>query len=100
MLASGGRDGTIRLWDAEAGQEFLKFTAHNTGVRQVAFSPNDGTLISIESLATRESRTAHTDGSGFFGMLGLPPGEYRVAAGGKTSVVIVSAGRVAICNPL
>jgi uncharacterized lipoprotein YddW (UPF0748 family) len=60
----------------------------------------DGTLVSIESLATRDTRTTHTDGSGFFGMLGLPPSEYRVTAGGKSSVVVVHAGRVAICNPL
>jgi uncharacterized lipoprotein YddW (UPF0748 family) len=59
----------------------------------------DGTLVSIESLATRETRTTHTDGSGFFGMLGLAPGEYRVAAVGKSATVMVSAGRVATCSP-
>jgi len=60
----------------------------------------DGTLISIESLTTHETRTTHTDGSGFFGILGLAPGEYRVAAGGKSATVVVTAGRVATCNPL
>jgi hypothetical protein len=54
----------------------------------------DGTLVSIESLATHETRTTHTDGSGFFGMLGLAPGEYRVVAGGKSLMVTVIAGRV------
>jgi uncharacterized lipoprotein YddW (UPF0748 family) len=56
----------------------------------------DGMLVSIESLASHETRTTHTDGSGFFGMLGLNPGEYRVSAGGKSSVVIVTAGHVEI----
>jgi uncharacterized lipoprotein YddW (UPF0748 family) len=60
----------------------------------------DGALVSIESVATHETRTTHADGSGFFGMLGLPPGEYRVLASGKASVVVVNAGRVAICNSL
>lgn len=54
----------------------------------------DGTLVSIESLATHETRTTHTDGSGFFGMLGLAPGEYRVVAGGKSLTVVVTAGHV------
>jgi uncharacterized lipoprotein YddW (UPF0748 family) len=59
----------------------------------------DGTLVSIESLSTHETRTTHTDGSGFFGILGLPPGEYRVMAGGKSSTVIVNAGRVSSAPP-
>ena len=54
----------------------------------------DGTLVSIESLATHETRTTHTDGNGFFGMLRLAPGEYRVVAGGKSSTVTVNASRV------
>src|SRR5437764_6989051 len=41
----------------------------------------DGTIVTIESLATHATRTARTDGNGFFGMFGLAPGEYRVTAG-------------------
>src|SRR5204863_2689720 len=48
----------------------------------------DGTLVSIESLSTHATRTTRTDGSGFFGMLGLALGEYRVVAAGKSATVL------------
>ncbi len=60
----------------------------NTGV--------DGMLVTIESVGTRTSRTTYTDGTGFFGMLGLAPGDYRVVTGGKSAMVSVSARRVAV----
>ena len=59
----------------------------------------DGLLVTIES-TTHVARTTYTDGNGFFGMLGLAPGEYRVTAGGKSATVQVTAGRVAMCGPL
>lgn len=58
----------------------------------------DGTLVTIES-ATQTTRTTHTDGGGFFGMLGLAPGEYRVTAGAKSATVVVVAGSVAVAPP-
>jgi uncharacterized lipoprotein YddW (UPF0748 family) len=60
----------------------------------------DGALVSVESVATHQTRTTHADGSGFFGMFGLAPGEYRVIVDGKAFIVVVNAGRVAICNSL
>jgi uncharacterized lipoprotein YddW (UPF0748 family) len=65
----------------------------------IGSADGDGTLVSIESLATHETRTTHTDGNGFFGMLGLPPGEYQVVADGKSSTVHVIAGRVSSASP-
>ena len=44
-LASGGRDGTVRLWDAAARQNIATFEGHMNTVESVAFSP-DGTLAS------------------------------------------------------
>jgi uncharacterized cupin superfamily protein len=52
--------------------------------------------VSIESLSTQTKRMTHTDGTGFFGMLGLAPGRYRVVAGGKEETVDVGAGKVVI----
>lgn len=54
----------------------------------------DGTLVTIESPATHTTRTTRTDGSGFFGMLGLPPGEYRMTAGATSIAFNVTAGTV------
>jgi len=56
----------------------------------------DGTLITIESMATQTKRTTHTDGSGFFGLLGVAPGEYRLTAGPKSETVEICAGKVTV----
>ena len=61
----------------------------------MGYAPGDGTLVIIESPIAHTTRTTHTDGSGFFGMFGLPPGEYRVVAGATSAVVQIVAGRVA-----
>jgi WD40 repeat protein/phage shock protein PspC (stress-responsive transcriptional regulator) len=43
-LASGGADGTVRLWDMKTRGELRKLTGHTTGINGVAFSP-DGTRL-------------------------------------------------------
>lgn len=40
-IVSGGRDGTLRVWDTATGQETFAFSAHADGVTCVAFS-HDG----------------------------------------------------------
>jgi hypothetical protein len=52
-------------------------------------------VVTIESIATHAIRTTTTDGSGFFGLLGLEPGEYRVSIAGASSPVFpIVAGAV------
>jgi sugar lactone lactonase YvrE/tRNA A-37 threonylcarbamoyl transferase component Bud32 len=47
-LASAGWDNTVRLWDADKGQEVLALTGHRARVNAVAFSP-DGTHLASAS---------------------------------------------------
>ena len=44
LLASGGWDKTVRLWDVEAQKEIAVLRGHNDMVRSVSFSP-DGKLL-------------------------------------------------------
>ena len=43
-IVSGSEDKTLKVWDAETGQERLTLKGHNGRVWSVAFSP-DGTRI-------------------------------------------------------
>jgi WD40 repeat protein len=47
-LASGGEDGTVRVWDARAGQEALILQGHTGFVTAVCFGPN-GHRLAIAS---------------------------------------------------
>lgn len=44
LLASGGQDGTARIWDAQTGDARAELDAGASWVEQVAFSPVDGFL--------------------------------------------------------
>ncbi len=46
LVASGGSDQTIRLWEAPKGRELARWEAHGGGVTALAFSPDGTTLIS------------------------------------------------------
>lgn len=45
-IASGSWDKTIRLWDAQTGQELRILSGHGSWVMSVAFSPDGKTLVS------------------------------------------------------
>lgn len=46
LLASGGWDKTIRLWDPDTGKEVIQFTGHNGAIYGVAFSPDNQAVAS------------------------------------------------------
>src|SRR5262249_6417162 len=45
-LASGGTDGTVRLWEAASGKEVLQRPGHEFWIMSLAFSPDGRTLAS------------------------------------------------------
>lgn len=69
--------------------------AAKTGAVMGYAAARDGAVVTVESMTSHDTRTTTTDGSGFFGVLGLEPGQYRVRAGSETSPVFpVVAGAV------
>lgn len=45
-VATGGTDGTVRLWNAVSGKELLRIAARREAVRTLCFSPQDHILVS------------------------------------------------------
>ena len=43
-LASGGRDGVVRLWDTTTGELLNEFIGYTLEVNSLAYSPDGGTL--------------------------------------------------------
>jgi WD40 repeat protein len=51
-LASGGADGTVRLWETATGGERLRLEGHKGGVFAVAFAPGGSRLASGDAEGT------------------------------------------------
>ncbi len=43
-LAAGGDDDTVRIWDADTGQQLQQLTGHADWVVSVAYAPDGATL--------------------------------------------------------
>ena len=62
ILASGGEDGTVRLWNPSSGVNYAVLRGHTAGVRSVAFSPDGSTLASGSSDNTVRIWDVNTQG--------------------------------------
>jgi WD40 repeat protein len=58
LLASGGGDRTVRLWDVESGQEVRRLEGHEFSINRVAFSPNGQLLVSEDYKTVRSWNVA------------------------------------------
>ena len=54
VIASGGADRTVRLWDAVTGQQVGTFTGHPETITAIVFSPDGNTLATGSGLMKKE----------------------------------------------
>ncbi len=89
LLASGGRDSTIKLWDIRSGSELRSLAGHLSNVTSLAFSRDGRTLVSGSLDATikfwdvetgRESRTIRRP-AGITSLAVSPDGSTLASAG-------------------
>jgi eukaryotic-like serine/threonine-protein kinase len=91
LLASGGPDRWIRVWDAATGRLESAFRAHWEGVRCLKFSPDGRELLSGSELGTVRIHDAATgeERLAFYGLT-KPVADVDISADGKLIAAISS----------
>jgi len=96
LLASGSKDNTVRLWDAERAVELRKLSGHAAWVKAVAFSPEgrwlasgsvDGVVKLWDVGSGRELKSM--SGGGSINTLAFSPDARLVVAGNAENSVVV-----------
>ncbi|HEX8634093.1 MAG TPA: caspase family protein [Pyrinomonadaceae bacterium] len=96
LIASGSKDNTVRLWDAERALELRRLAGHAAWVKAVAFSADgrwlasgsvDGVVKLWEVASGRELKTM--SGGGSINALAFSPDARLVAAGNAENSVLV-----------
>jgi WD40 repeat protein len=96
-LASAGADRTVRLWDAETGQELRTLTGHTECVQGVAFSPDSRRLASASwdrtvrlwDAETGQGLRTLTGHTGILASVAFSPDGCRLASAGEDRTVKV-----------
>ncbi len=94
VLASGGQDGTIRLWDPESGQALATIPAHQSCVNAVQFTSDGQLLVSgscdhtikLWQAATHELVATLEGHPNEVHCLAISPDDRLLASAGKNSV--------------
>lgn len=99
LMATGGGDHVIRLWDTATGQLRRRLTGHEKGMHAVAFAPDDKTLVSggndktvqLWDVATGEERQVLNGFEGETRSLAISPDGKLIASGHEQTIRIWDA---------
>ena len=95
-LASGGEDGTVRIWDPATGQQRAALTGHDGAVRAVAIAPDgtwlasageDGTVRIWDPATGRQQAAVLTGPDGAVRAVAIAPDGNWLASGGDDGQV-------------
>src|SRR5262249_52492551 len=99
LLASGSKDGSLKLWDVESGKEVRALTGHQGGITSVEFSPDgqvlataawDGTIrLWDPTTGTAMRSIAVTHPGAIFYSRFSPDGRYLATANGNGTAYIL-----------
>lgn len=102
MMASGGEDKTIKLWEVSSGKLLRNFTGHSERIKMIAFSPDgqliasggDDNTIRVWNIGTGEelyTLTGDSNSFGFVEFVGFSPN-------GETLITGVGGGTIKVWN--
>jgi WD40 repeat protein len=102
ILASGGEDKTIKLWEVSSGKLLRNFTGHSERIKTIAFSPDgqliasggDDNTIRVWNIGTGEelyTLTGDSNSFGFVEFVGFSPN-------GETIISGVGGGTIKVWN--
>jgi WD40 repeat protein len=100
LLASGGSDGSVQLWDANSGALRWKHHGHADRVNSVAVSPDGSTVatgsrdevVQLRDVRTGASRGVLRGGTGAVTSIAFSPDGRTLAAGSMSGVLLWNSG--------
>ncbi len=97
LIAGGGRDNAIKLWDAATGRELFTLTGHRKSVRHLVFSPDNKLLASgsqdadvkLWSVTTGQEVKTLTAHSGGVTAIAFSADGKKLVSGGQDRMMLI-----------